>query len=106
MARHSKGCECDQCFRKAVISSVDKWIEETAEKNPGVVCPFCGTNPSEPAKYGSGWKGSCGHEIRENGLVVGWKRKPQSTGEEMVKCTNSEKTRELLYVKGIWVEQQ
>lgn len=103
MAKHSKGCECDQCFRKAVLNSVDKWIEETARENPGVVCPFCGTNPSEPAKYGSGFKDSCGHEVRVGGLVTGWKLKARG---EMVKCTNSEKTGQLVYAKGIWVEQQ
>lgn len=99
MKKHNKNCECDQCFRRAVLSSVNKWIEKTARENPGVVCPFCGTNPSKPAKYGTGFKDYCGHEIRENGLVVGW-RKDSCT----FKCTNPEKTRQLVYKDKKWQE--
>ena len=103
MSKHSKNCDCDQCFRAAVVSSVDRWIEKTVKENPGVVCPFCGTNPSKPAsKYGSGFKDECGHEVRVKGLVIGWRK---TKGSEVMRCTNSGETRELIYIKGKWIER-
>jgi len=103
MKKHDKGCECDQCFRDVVINSVDKWIEKTVKDNPGVVCPFCGTNPSKIAPHGGGFKDECGHEIRLEGLVVGWKL---TAGSEISECKNPDKTRELIYINGKWVEQE
>lgn len=102
MSEHNENCECDECFRKAVLSSVDRWIEKTVKENPGIVCPFCGTNPSKKARYGSGFKDSCGHEIREDGLVIGWRKTNKS---KTIKCICPEKTRQLVYVNGKWREE-
>lgn len=101
MNKHSKDCECDKCFRKAVLSSVNRWIEKTVKENPGIVCPFCGTNPSEKAKYGGGFKAWCGHEVRRNGLVIGWRKNNKSKIE---KCINPEKTKQLVFINGKWRE--
>lgn len=90
--KHSKNCKCDFCFRLAVISGVEKWIAKEVKKNPGKVCPFCGTNPSKPAKYGTGWNASCGHEVRKKGLVIGWKKDSRS---KLMKCTCPEKTKQV-----------
>ena len=103
MKKHSKDCECDLCFRSAVMSAIDKGIEKAARDNPGVVCPYCGTNPSKPAAHASGWLDSCGHEVRREGLVIGWRK---SKLAEIMKCTNSEKTRQLVYKDGKWVKQK
>jgi hypothetical protein len=87
---HDKDCECDSCWRKAIISRVDKWIEEIVKENPGEVCPFCGTNPSKPAVHGTGWLDFCGHEVRKNGLVIGWRK----SHSKLMKCICPEKTRQ------------
>lgn len=99
MHKHSENCECELCFREAVLISIEKSIKKAAKENPGVVCPFCGTNPSKKAKYGSGFKDWCGHEVRKNGLVIGWRKNEKSV---LYKCTNSEKTRKLVFIRGKW----
>ena len=101
MSKHAIDCECEVCFRREVISAVDRGIKKRSEENPGRVCPFCGTNPSEPAKYGSGWKDYCGHEVRKYGLVIGWTDKSIK-----MKCNNSAETRQLVYVGGKWREDE
>jgi len=102
MSKHGKNCECDQCFRSAVVSAIDRWIENTVKENPGVVCPYCGTNPSKPAAHASGWLDWCGHEVRKEGLVIGWRKNKRA---KIIKCTNSERTRELVYKNGTWIKQ-
>jgi hypothetical protein len=97
--QHNKDCECESCWRIVVISAVDSWIEKIAKENPGKVCPFCGTNPSKPKKYGSGWKAYCGHEVRKNGLVIGWKKTKKS---KIMKCINSAETKQLIFSDGKW----
>ena len=99
MKQHSKDCNCESCWRKAVLSAVDRGIEKAVKENPGKVCPFCGTNPSKLAPHGSGFKDSCGHEVRKNGLVIGWRKTKKSL---TIKCTNSEKTLQLVFVDGKW----
>lgn len=99
MGRHRKNCECDRCFQNAVFKAVDRWIEETARKYPGIVCPFCGTNPSKAAPNSSGWKGRCGHEVRKDGLVIGWENKGI-----FHECITPETTRQLEFIEGKWRE--
>ena len=99
MKQHPKDCNCEPCWRKAVLSAVERGIKRKVKENPGKVCPFCGTNPSKPAKYGGGWKDSCGHDARKNGLVIGWRKTKKST---TIKCTNSEETLQLVFVDGKW----
>jgi endogenous inhibitor of DNA gyrase (YacG/DUF329 family) len=79
------------------MAAIEKNIEAANLATPGQQCPFCGTNPSKIAKYGSGWKDFCGHEIRENDLVVAWAKDGKT-----VKCVNSEETQPLVFVDGAW----
>jgi hypothetical protein len=79
------------------MAAIEKNIEAANLATPGQQCPFCGTNPSKAAKYGGGWKDFCGHEVRENGLVVAWKK-----GNKITKCVNSKETRQLTYIHDSW----
>lgn len=89
--KHAKNCQCDSCWRKSIVSLIEKSTAEIVKKNPGIVCPFCGTNPSKPARYGMGWKDFCGHEVRRKGLVIGWRKEK---GSSLMKCTNSGETKQ------------
>ena len=42
-------------------------------------------------------------QVRREGLVIGWRK---SKLAEIMKCTNSEKTRQLVYKDGKWVKQK
>jgi hypothetical protein len=87
--QYSDSCTCTKCtqnWNSALFSALDRSIAEATRKTPGQRCPFCGTNPSKKAR-GSVWKDCCGHEVRENGLVVRWAKNGES-----VECVCPEKT--------------